>query len=73
MVDVIKTYADHSTLLGKCSSANAKYLHPAFRSGFVFGSLWRGSQESSEIVILARLCGAPQTALLLARRSRVAG
>jgi hypothetical protein len=29
-----------------------------FRSGFVFGSLWRGSQESSEIVIFARLCGA---------------
>ena len=67
MVGVIKTFADHSARLGKCSSANAKYLHPAFWAGFVFGSLWRGSQEFSEIVILARLCGAPQTALSLAR------
>ena len=33
-----------------------------FRAGFVFGSRWQGSQESSEIVILARPCGAPQTA-----------
>ena len=33
-----------------------------FRVGFVFGLLCGGSQESSEIVILVRLCGAPQTA-----------
>jgi hypothetical protein len=32
-----------------------------FRSGFVFGLLCGGSQEPSEIVILARLCGASQT------------
>lgn len=33
-----------------------------FRAGFVFGLLCGGSQESSEIVILVQLCGAPQTA-----------
>ena len=44
-----------------------------FRAGFVFGLLCGGSQESSEIVILVQLCGAPQTASSLARRSRAAG
>ncbi len=33
-----------------------------FRVGFVFGLLCGGSKESSEIVILVQLYGAPQTA-----------